>query len=120
MNKNVLSMLLNKTFPSLFTRSSLEEHGAVGCWNDPSFQPELHNWYWCMRYPVYRLMHIKEPLLLIRKSRPCSAADFLSSYPSGPLLYVRHQVTIYKMCCAHHKIKKILPSIHLGHIMITH
>ena len=56
-----------------------------------SFQPVLHNW--CnkgcgMCYPVCGMMHIKEPLLLIRKSSPCGGSRFpLSRYLSGPLPY---------------------------------
>ena len=49
-----------------------------------SFQPVLHDW--CnkgrsMYYPVCGMMHIKEPLLLIRKSSPCGGSRFpLSLY----------------------------------------
>ena len=44
-----------------------------------SFQPVLHDW--CnkgrgMCYPVYGMMHIKEPLLLIRKSSLCDGSGF--------------------------------------------
>ena len=44
-----------------------------------SFQPVLHNW--CnkghgMCYPVCGMVHIKEPLLLIRKSNPCGGSRF--------------------------------------------
>ena len=44
-----------------------------------SFQPVLHNW--CnkgsgMCYPVCGMVHIKEPLLLIRKSSPCGGSRF--------------------------------------------
>ena len=44
-----------------------------------SFQPVLHDW--CnngcgMYYPVCGMMHIKEPLLLIRKSRLCGGSRF--------------------------------------------
>ena len=44
-----------------------------------SFQPVLHDW--CnkgrgMCYPVCGMMHIKEPLLLIRKSSPCGDSGF--------------------------------------------
>ena len=43
-----------------------------------SFQPVLHNW--CnkgrgMCYPVSGMMHIKEPLLLIGRSSPCSGGS---------------------------------------------
>ena len=57
-----------------------------------SFQPVLHDW--CnkghgMCYPVCRMMHVKQPLLLIDKSSLCDvvAAGFLSHYQSGPLPY---------------------------------
>ena len=44
-----------------------------------SFQPVLHDW--CnkgcgMYYPVCGMMHIKEPLLLIRKSSLCGSSRF--------------------------------------------
>ena len=44
-----------------------------------SFQPVLHDW--CskgrgMYYPVYGIVHIKEPLLLIGKSSPCGGSGF--------------------------------------------
>ena len=44
-----------------------------------SFQPVLHDW--CkkdrgMCYPVCVMMHIKEPLLLIRMSSPCGGSWF--------------------------------------------
>ena len=43
-----------------------------------SFQPVLHDW--CnkgrgMCYPVCGMVHIKEPLLLIKKSSPCSGGS---------------------------------------------
>ena len=43
------------------------------------FQPVVHDW--CnkghgMCYPVCGMMHIKEPLLLIRKSNPCGDSGF--------------------------------------------
>ena len=42
-----------------------------------SFQPVLHDW--CdkgcdMYFPVCKMVHIKDPLLLIRKSRPCGGS----------------------------------------------
>ena len=62
-------------------------HGAMGRQIDPSqhplsyflFQPVLHNW--CNKgcglcYPVYGIVHIKEPLLLIGKSSPCGGSGF--------------------------------------------
>ena len=44
-----------------------------------SFQSVLH--VWCnkgrgMCYPVFEMMHIKEPLLLIGKSSPCGCSGF--------------------------------------------
>ena len=44
-----------------------------------SFQPVLH--HWCnkgcgMYYPVYGMVHIKEPLLLINKSSLCGGSGF--------------------------------------------
>ena len=59
-----------------------------------SFQPVLHDW--CnkgngMCYPVYGMMHIKEPLLLIGKSSLCGGSR-IPPYLSGALLYVN------KMC----------------------
>ena len=55
-------------------------HGAMGCRINPSlsyflFQLVLHNW--CnkgngMYYPVCGMVHIKVPLLVIRKSSPNS------------------------------------------------
>ena len=56
-----------------------------------SFQPVLHdlsNKGSGMCYPVYGVVHIKEPLLLIGKSSPCGSSGFLSHYLSGPLPYV--------------------------------
>ena len=44
-----------------------------------SFQPVLHDWRskGCgMYYPVYGMMHIKEPLLLIGKSSLCGGSGF--------------------------------------------
>ena len=44
-----------------------------------SFKPVLHDW--CNKgrgicYPVCRMVHIKEPLLLIKKSSPCGGSRF--------------------------------------------
>ena len=80
-------------------RSSVVEHSLMVRWVvgsilhgvDPlsyfSFQPVLHDW--CnkgrgMCYPVCRMVHIKEPLLLIDKSSQVAAAGFLSHYQNGP------------------------------------
>ena len=65
-----------------------------------SFQPVLNDW--CtkgrgMCYPVFGIVHIKEPLLLIGKSGYVAAAGFLSRYLNGPLPYVRRYITVNKM-----------------------
>ena len=54
-----------------------------------SFQPVLHDW--CnkgrgMHYPVYGMMHIKEPLM--ERVTHVEAAGFPSRYLSGHLPYV--------------------------------
>ena len=64
--------------------------------NNFSFQPVLHDW--CnkgcgMYYPVCGMVHIKEPLLLIKKSRPCGGSRFPFSL-FCPLPYV----WCHKMC----------------------
>ena len=56
-----------------------------------AFQPELHDW--CnkgrgMCYPVYGMMYIKEPLLLIEKSSSCGGSGF-------PLSLFEWSFTIY-------------------------
>ena len=61
-----------------------------------SFQPVFHDW--CnqghgMCYPVCGMVHIKETLLLIRKSSSCG---FLSRYLNGPLPYVWRHITVNK------------------------
>ena len=48
-----------------------------------SFQPVLHDWYnkGCgMCYPVCGMVHIKEPLLLIRRVAHVAAAGFVSHW----------------------------------------
>ena len=63
-----------------------------------SFQPVLHDW--CnkghMCYHVCGVMHIKDPLLLIRVVHVVVAVGFLSHYMNGPLLYVRRHITVLK------------------------
>ena len=47
-----------------------------------SFQPVLQDWYnkgHGMCYPICGMVHIKEPLLIIGKSSPCSDSGFLLS-----------------------------------------
>ena len=65
-----------------------------------SLQSVLHNWYkkGCgMFYPVCGMVHIKDPLLLIKKrtAHVVAAVDF-SRYFSEPLPYVQ--------CCLRPKI----------------
>ena len=49
-------------------------------------------------YPVCGMMHIKEPLLLIRKSSLIVvAAGFLSCYLNGSLPCVPHHITLNKI-----------------------
>ena len=48
-----------------------------------SFQSVLHEW--CnnghgMCYPVFEMVHVKEPLLLIKKNNPCSGGSRFSDY----------------------------------------
>ena len=43
------------------------------------FQPVLHDKDHGMCYPVCGMVHIKEPLLLIRKSSLCGSSGFLLS-----------------------------------------
>ena len=47
-------------------------------------------------YHVCGIMHIKEPLLLIRKSSPMAATCFLSHYLNDPLPYLQHHITVTK------------------------
>ena len=59
-------------------------HGVMVRWIDPSlsyfsFQPVLHDW--CNKgsgvcFPVYGIVHIKEPLLLNEKCSPCGGSRF--------------------------------------------
>ena len=54
-------------------------YSAMGRRVDPHGEPiEFHNWYNKGRgicYPVYGVVHIKNPLLLIEKSAPCSGGS---------------------------------------------
>ena len=66
-----------------------------------SFQPVLHDW--CnkgsgMCYPVFWLVHIKEPLLLIGKSSLCGGSGFRFSLSEWSLTYVWRHITVNKMC----------------------
>ena len=78
------------------------------------FQPVLHDW--CskgcgMCYPVYGMVHIKEPLLLIKKSSPCGGSGFplshrlviehpfTGSIPHGePISYFLFQAVLHNWC----------------------
>ena len=56
-------------------------HGAMGHRIDPSWGGAIVLHDWCnkgcgMCYPVCGMVHIKEPLLLIGKSRPCGGSRF--------------------------------------------
>ena len=69
------------------------------------FQPVLHDW--CnkdcdMCYPVYGMMHIKEPLLLIRKSRPCGGSGFPLLLSEWSVTICLTHIMVNKMCYVHH------------------
>ena len=50
-----------------------------------------------MCHPVCGIVHIKEPLLLLRKiDHIVAAAGFLSCYLNGPLLYIRCHIIVLK------------------------
>ena len=56
-----------------------------------SFQPVLHDW--CnkgcgMCYPVSGMVHIKEPLCLLKRVANVAVAGFFSRYLNRPLPYV--------------------------------
>ena len=75
-------------------------HGAMGRRIDPSWggpiqlflapasAPRQFNKGCGMCYPVCGMVHIKEPLLLIRKSSQCGGSGFRLSLVSVPLPYV--------------------------------
>ena len=57
---------------------SLDQSFMVNPLSYISFQPVLHDWgnKGCgMCYPICGMVHIKEPLMLIRKSTPCSCGS---------------------------------------------
>ena len=58
-----------------------------------SFQPVIPNKGHGMCYPVCGMMHIKEPLLLIGKSSPCSGG---SGVFNGSLPYVQSHIAVNK------------------------
>ena len=71
-------------------------HGAMGHRIDPlyyfSFQcSTMDNKSHCMYYPVCGMAHLKEPLLLFKKSSPCSSnTGFFCHYLNGLLPCVCH------------------------------
>ena len=107
-NKNVLSASFNMEW-------DVAPWYSVHSWHDGSsdrslmvdplsyflFQPVLRYWYnkstgAC--YPVCGMVYIKESLLLIGKSSPCSGGSMSPVSLSGPLPYVWCHITINKMC----------------------
>ena len=78
-------------------------HGAMGRQIDPSWGGPVELFLVPATAPrripktmVCAILHIKEPLLLIRKSSPCGGSGFPLSL-NGPLPYVRHHITVNKM-----------------------
>ena len=68
------------------------------------FQPVLYDWRneGCgMCYPVYWMVHIKEPLLKLERVADVVAACFLSCSMNGPLQCVWHHIIVNKMCWVH-------------------
>ena len=66
-----------------------------------------------MCYPVCGMMHIKDPLLLIRNnseriSHVIVAVDFLSRFLNGPLPYDQPYITVNKVFIA--SLNKTFPS----------
>ena len=49
--------------------------------------------------PVNGMVHTKDPLLLIGKSRPYGGNIGFPLSLSGPLPYVQSHITVNKMCC---------------------
>ena len=57
---------------------------------------------------------MKDALLLIEKSSPCSGGtDFLSRYLGGPLPYGRRHITVNKMYSVRPLTKHFLPSFRI-------
>ena len=67
-----------------------------------------------MCYPVLGMVHLKETLLLIRKSSLVVVVDFLSHYLNVPLPYVQRHITINKNVLSVSLNKTLLSSIILG------
>ena len=88
--------------------SKLYAHDAMGCRIDPTqwthWAISCSSQYWYnkgsgMCYPVYRILHIKEPLLLIGTS----------SLNSGPLPYVQCHMTINKSVLLNKTFHSFIP-----------
>ena len=62
----------------VFANGAMDQSFIVDPLISFSFQPVLHDWFnkGCgMYYPVCRMVHINDPLLLIGKSSPCSGGS---------------------------------------------
>ena len=65
------------------------------------FHPVLHDWFnkgHGMCYPVCGMVHIKEPLLLIRIRSPCGSSRFPFSLSEWSFTRCLTYITINKMC----------------------
>ena len=116
--QNIASIALRARFSSVVKAFA---YGAILHGVDPlsyfSYQLVLHDW--CnkgrgMYYPVCGMMLIKEPLLLIGK---ITAAGFLSRYLNGSLPYVRHHITVNKMCWVHRLLKHFFRLYYIWNIV---
>ena len=119
--------------PSWWTHWAISHGKSVRSWCDGSsdrsfmvdplsyfsFQPVLHNWFnkgRSMCYPVCRLVHIKEPLLLIGKSSPCVYINWKGIFapPSHPFCLIRGLVfwSIITNVIYIHSVARPVPSKH--------
>ena len=60
-----------------------------------AFQPVLHDWYnkgRGMCYPVCGFVHIKEPLLIIRKNSPYGRNGFPLSFSEWVFYHMSHAI----------------------------
>ena len=82
-----------RLYAMCFNHTSVASVGSILHGVDPlsyfSFQPVLHDW--CnkgrgMCYPVFGMVHIKEPLLLIGKSSLCGGSGFPLSLSEWSLI----------------------------------
>ena len=82
-------VIFNLFLVTLFPIVWLILHGAP---TELLFQPVLHEWYnkgCCVCYPVCGMVPIKELLLLIRKSNPCSSS-IRSSFSLSEWSFLNH------------------------------